>query len=174
MEEQDEKSPLDSSGLDLTVLNSATNEPIVHKGETAVLVCTLTNNTGGPISFVAGSKPSKLEIYLPEFYEQDDLNKMQINLGGWDFAVNSDHGTLVLTCAQEDSCASGKPLSFQITGAQSSEPPPKADQVEIDPSGMTGNNIPPPGADRFPAEPAGHAGRQQCRPPSGVGRKPGK
>src|SRR5262249_61345 len=73
--------------------------------------------------------------------EQDDLNKMQIDLGGWDFAVNSDHGTLVLTCTQEDSWASGKPLSFQITGAQSSEPPPKADQVEINPSGMIGNNI---------------------------------
>jgi hypothetical protein len=61
MEEQDEKSPESSSGLDLTVGNSATGEPVVYSGETDDLLCTLTNNTGGKISLQTGSNPSTLE-----------------------------------------------------------------------------------------------------------------
>jgi hypothetical protein len=48
MAERHDKSPQDSSGLDLTVVNSDTNQPVVYSGKTDALTCTLTNNTGGP------------------------------------------------------------------------------------------------------------------------------
>src|SRR6516162_788385 len=133
MEEQNEKSPPSSSGLNLTVLNSATNEPVVYSGETDDLLCTLTNNTGGKITLQTGSKPSTLEIFLPDFYQLDDLKKMQINLDGWEFQVNSDDNSLVLTYSKtgNGTWASGAALSFQIKGAQSSEDPPQGGQTQI-------------------------------------------
>jgi hypothetical protein len=67
---------------------------------------------------------------------------MQIKLDGWDFKVNSDDESLVLTCTKVGSWALGAALSFQITGAQSSETPPKGGPAQINPSGMTGSNIP--------------------------------
>ena len=143
MEEQDEKSPESNSGLDLTVVNSATGEPVVYSGETADLLCTLTNNTGGKISLQTGSNPSTLEIFLPDFYQQDDLSKMQIKLDGWNFAVNSDEISLVLTCTQAHTWMSGDPLRFQITGAKSSKEPPQGGSTQISLSAMTGNNLPP-------------------------------
>jgi hypothetical protein len=72
MAERHDKSLQDSSGLHLTVVNSGTNQPVVYSGETDALTCTLTNNTGSSISLLAGSKPSKVEIFLPDFYQQDD------------------------------------------------------------------------------------------------------
>ena len=142
MEARHDKSPQDSSGLDVTVVNSDTQQPVVYSGETDALLCTLTNNTGGDIKLQAGSQPSTLKIFLPDIYEPDDLKKMQVTLNGWDFQVNSDDGTLILSCTTGGSWASGAALSFQIKGAQSSEDPPQGGPTQINPKWMTGNNIP--------------------------------
>ena len=123
-----DKTPQDSSGLDLKVVNSATGEPVVYSGETDALPCTLTNNTGSQIGFLPGGQPSRLEIFLPDFYQLDDPKKMQIKLDGWDFQVNSGDLSLVLRCSKDGSWASGANLSFQITGAQSSKDPPQGGQ----------------------------------------------
>jgi DNA-binding beta-propeller fold protein YncE len=139
MKEQHER----SSGLEFTLVNSVTNQPVAYSRETDALLCTLTNNTGSPIGFLSGGQPSKLEIFLPDFYQLDDLRKMLITLDGWDFQVNSDDVSLVLRCTKVGSWASGANLSFQITGAQSSEAPPQGGSTQINPAGMTGNNIPP-------------------------------
>jgi DNA-binding beta-propeller fold protein YncE len=137
-----DKTPQDSSGLDLKVVNSATGEPVVYSGETDALLCTLTNNTGEDIKLQTGSQPSTLKIFLPDFYEPNDLKNMQIKLDGWDFQVNSDDGTLILSCTTGGSWASGRALSFQIKGVQSSEGPPQGGPTQINPKWMTGNNIP--------------------------------
>jgi DNA-binding beta-propeller fold protein YncE len=142
MEEQNEKSPPSSSGLDLTVLNSATKESVVYSGDADDLFCTLTNNTGGDISLQTGSNPSTLEIFLPDFYQPADLKKMQIKVDDWSFGVNSGDISLVLTCTQAHAWKSGDPLSFQIKGAQSLEGPPQGGPTQINPKWMTGNNIP--------------------------------
>src|SRR5262249_28484925 len=116
MEERHDNSPQDSSGFDLTVVNSDTQQPVVYSGETDALLCTLTNNTGEDIKLQTGSQPSTLKIFLPDFYEADDLTKMHITLAGWDFQVNSAGGTLILSCTTAGSWASGASaaLSFQI------------------------------------------------------------
>src|SRR5271166_1215225 len=144
MEQQDAKVSQTSSGLDLKVVNVATGDPVVYSGETDALLCTLTNNTEGDIKLQTGSQPSTLKIFLPDFYEADDLKKMQITFAGWDFQVSSDGGTLILSCTTGGSWASGAAaaLSFQIKGAQSSKDPPQGGATQISPKCMTGNNIP--------------------------------
>ena len=144
MEEQDEK-----SSQSLTVVNSATGQPVVYSGETDALLFTLTNNTEYDITFKTGSPPPALEIFLPGFYQRDDLSQMKISLDGWDFKVNSKDNSLVLTYTKTEkyTWASGATLSFKITGAQSSKEPPQGDYAQINPSGMGDNVIPQVSAD---------------------------
>src|SRR5262245_37750750 len=102
------------------------------------LLCTLTNNTRDDITFKTDSPPPALEIWLPDFYHQDDRNKMKISLDGWDFKVNSKDKSLVLTYTKTEqyTWASRAALSFKITGAQSTKEPPQGGKAQINPSGM--------------------------------------
>ena len=139
---KDKKIKNAASGIDLTVVNAVTGQPVVYQGETDTLAVTLTNNTGGSIGLLAGNEPSTLEIFLPEFYLLKDLQKMQISLPGWTFSVNNGDESLMLTCSAAGSWANGATLGFQITSVQSAAKPPQGGVTQINPSGMTGSNIP--------------------------------
>ncbi len=130
------------SNIDLTMVNTATQQPVVYTGETAMLGVVLTNNTGSDIGLLAGSQPSVLEIFLPTFYQLSDLHNMQISLSGWAFSVNSIDETLLLTCTAAGTWPNGAQISFQITNTNSAATPPQGDIPQINPTGLSGSNIP--------------------------------
>lgn len=128
--------------LELTVVNAATGGTVIYAGESATLTLQLINMTGGLITIIAGSEPSTLEIYLPDFFSLEDLGKMKITDANWGFNVNDNDQSLMLTCVNSFNWQNGETLTFSITGVQSGATPPQGGTTQVNPSGMGGTNIP--------------------------------
>ncbi|MCB0429490.1 MAG: hypothetical protein H6585_02560 [Flavobacteriales bacterium] len=121
-----------NNGIQLSVLNTANQQPVVYVGVSATLAFQLTNNTGSDIKMVAGGSASSFEIFMPLFYQLSDLQKMNIQLNDWSFAVNTTDVSLALTWQGTGSAvwADGQSLSFQVQTAESSASP-TADSVTV-------------------------------------------
>jgi uncharacterized protein (TIGR02145 family) len=121
-----------NNGIAFTANNHATGQPVVFVSTPAAIDCTLTNQTGAPITFSASGTVSEMDIYMPMFYSAPELGQMTISLTGWDFAYNSGAGTLTLRYngGSSGTWADGAPISFQIQNATSTASP-ASDSVQV-------------------------------------------
>jgi uncharacterized protein (TIGR02145 family) len=121
-----------NNGIGFSANNAATGQPIVFVNEAATLTCTLTNQTGAPITFSATGSVSEMDIYMPLFYTSGELGVMSISLAGWDFAANGNAGMLTLRYNGQSSStwADGANLTFDITNATSTASP-ASDSVQV-------------------------------------------
>jgi uncharacterized protein (TIGR02145 family) len=134
-----------SQHIDLTVVNHATGQKSIYIGQMAQLDFSLGNYTGGGITFKAGGSASTFEIYLPPFFKPNDLNGMSIKLADWEFTVDQDEQSLLLTYsgAGEKIWPDGGVFAFSLVGVQSSEKKPSTDNIQVNISNMKGEHLPP-------------------------------
>ena len=130
-----------TSGISLSILSDATKKKTVYVGQAATLDVVLTNYTGRDIGLPNGSTPATLEIYLPEFFNSDDLKKMGVKLPDWTFSVGKYSLKLEYIGKSAGNWKQGDTISFKITKAKSSQKPAPG-QVDVNLQNMTGKGIP--------------------------------
>lgn len=125
--------PAIPSGQDLAV---------IYQGVSATLNITLTNNTGGAISFQAGSSASSFEIFLPsKFFTSTQIGSMTIQPpANWTWKPNSADNSLMLIYQGPGGAtwASGTTLVFAIQQVLSTAAP-STSSLQLNPANMTGN-----------------------------------
>lgn len=126
--------------IPLTVLNPDNKKPEVHTGIETTLDITLTNSTGGDITLCSGESPSTLEIYVPEFFTDAEVARMQINHADWNFRFDADRAVLVLNYSggEKKVWAQYSPLKFSILKALTTSSPTTG-FLQVDFTGFTGN-----------------------------------
>jgi len=133
-----------SPNIGLTVVNPAItteDQAVIYQGVSATLNVTLTNGTGGAITFQTGSQASAFEIFMPMFFTTAELQGMSITPpAGWTPSYNAVDESLMLTFTGGNGTAwdDGTNLTFSIASVQATAQPTSS-SIQINPGNMSGD-----------------------------------
>src|SRR5271166_1656282 len=127
--------------IGFTVVNPAVtagdppvSQGVIYQGVPATLDLTLTNGTGGPITFKTGSPQSSFEIFMPQsWFTDQQLQAMVITPSeGWTPSYNAGEQSWMLTFGGTDGTTwpDGAPLSFSIASLVATAQP-ASDSIQI-------------------------------------------
>jgi uncharacterized protein (TIGR02145 family) len=127
--------------IGFTLTNEATKSAVLYTGVGTTLDITLTNNTGGPIGMTADADgPSTLTFYWPaDLFTSQQLDQLGVAVAGWQPSVDTDAGTLTLTCTADATLAAQASLTFPVTTALTTASPTPGFTVALAPENLTGN-----------------------------------
>ncbi|MEM1183173.1 MAG: hypothetical protein AAGM22_32825 [Acidobacteriota bacterium] len=115
--------------FEFDVVDHATNVSSIAVGETATLDVTVKNTSSRSYDLEVGTT---LELVMPSFFKNADVEGMEISASNWKFEVVDDGNRKVLQLTLDSAMTwnDGAKIEFSITNAKSSESPKAGRQAQ--------------------------------------------